>query len=428
MPQNVTQKSINCVKKVSDRSKQYAEVWNQNMFLNNFEKRDENVGVNIQLKELYKEKCLPHYIWKNNNRECCDLAELLQEYICEYTGNKMLLIKGQSGVGKSTLITWILNKYEEFKDNIYVYSFASDLQNIRWDETREKKNYIINNILDELDIMYDGLDGKTLILDGFDEINVKGSRSEILNDIYQEVHGITNICGVSVIITCRENYIENDNNIMCDYITLCPFDEKQIKEFCKAFEYKTCSEISSSMVRSIIAKKEIFGIPLILYMTLALDISIDNESSIVDIYDKIFSTNNGSIYNRCIDNKNYGDKHRISILKEQIHQISRDIAMWMFENRPFEAVIPKIEYDKICGNNINRIKFNQQDVAIGNYFELVHHTDGMGGQEICFIHRSIYEYFIVDAIFSNIEEYMLELTEENKEKVAKSIANSLKKV
>lgn len=52
---------------------------------------------------------------------------------------------------------------------------------------------------------------------------------------------------------------------------------------------------------------------------------------------------------------------------------------------------------------------------------------GWGGQEICFIHRSIYEYFIVDAIFSNIEEYMLELTEENKEKVAKSIANSLKK-
>ena len=135
------------------------------------------------------------------------------------------------------------------------------------------------------------------------------------------------------------------------------------------------------MVRSIIAKKEIFGIPLILYMTLALDISIDNESSIVDIYDKIFSTNNGSIYNRCIDNKNYGDKHRISILKEQIHQISRDIAMWMFENRPFEAVIPKIEYDKICGNNINRIKFNQQDVAIGNYFELVHHTDGMGDKK-----------------------------------------------
>ena len=58
---------------------------------------------------------------------------------------------------------------------------------------------------------------------------LKGSRSEILNDIYQEVHGITNIYGVSVIITCRENYIENDNNIMCDYITLCPFDEKQIK-------------------------------------------------------------------------------------------------------------------------------------------------------------------------------------------------------
>ena len=45
--------------------------------------------------------------------------------------------------------------------------------------------------------------------------------------------------------------------------------------------------------------KKILGIPLILYMVVALNISIDKEGSIVDVYDKIFSLD-GGIYDRCI--------------------------------------------------------------------------------------------------------------------------------
>lgn len=62
---------------IENRSKKYADKWNENVFLNNFNKRDENVGVNIKLSELYLEKHLPHYIWKTNVKLRYDLKDLL---------------------------------------------------------------------------------------------------------------------------------------------------------------------------------------------------------------------------------------------------------------------------------------------------------------------------------------------------------------
>lgn len=227
-------------------------------------------------------------------------------------------------------------------------------------------------------------------------------------------------------MTCRENYIENDKNMLCDYIKLQPFDKSQIKLFCKKYVKKNRSYISDNTIKNIVAKKDIFGIPLILYMILALNISVDSEGTIVDVYDKIFSLDNGGIYDRCIDKKSFGDRHRISKIKEKIHNISRNIAIWMFENEPEKATISKKEFDIICNDKINDNDYDKQDVSIGNYFKLVRHTDGTETQEICFIHRSVYEYFVVETIYTSIEQYMYELTEENQEKIAGTIGYLLK--
>ena len=96
-------------------------------------------------------------------------------------------------------------------------------------------------------------------------------------------------------------------------------------------------------------------------MILALNISVDSEGTIVDVYDKIFSLDNGGIYDRCIDKKSFGDRHRISKIKEKIHNISRDIAIWMFENEPEKATISKKEFD--IGNKSD-IKISQNDVTM----------------------------------------------------------------
>ena len=98
--QNNRNKDIINRAKIKSRTQEYADKWNDNMFLNNFDERDENAGINVKLREVYLDKHLPHYIWGNNRNARDDLKTLLKEYINPHNGNKMLLILGQPGIGK----------------------------------------------------------------------------------------------------------------------------------------------------------------------------------------------------------------------------------------------------------------------------------------------------------------------------------------
>ncbi len=385
----------NMIVKKKSRTPEYADKWNANMFLNNFDKRDKKAGVNVKLREVYLDKHLPHYIWGNNEEKRNDLKELMIEYIEENNRNKMLLILGQPGIGKSTLITWITAHFTEKVDDILVYRFASDLKNVEW-----KSENITERILKELGLSNEELNEKILILDGYDEIGVKDDRKEILDQLYWGLvkNNITK-CFL-LIVTCRVNSIKAVERVQCKYITLQPWNIEQIESFCRIMN----RSLETEAIENIIKNKEILGIPLILYMVLALNISIDKEGVIVDVYDKIFSLE-GGIYDRCIDHKSFADRHRVGKMKKQIHQISRDIAIWMFENNPDEAYIPAEEYKKICVKIIQgteqKEKDIEQDFIIGNFFKLKH-CEGKEGKQLYFAHRSIYEYFVVEYIFSLI--------------------------
>ena len=176
-------KQNNKVKKINSRTLEYFKKWNQNMFLNNFDKRDENAGINVKLKDVYLKECLPHYKWKENNNPSDDLEKLLHEYIDENDENKMLLILGHPGIGKSTLITWIVANFIDSINNILIYQFASDLKNIDW-KNRNHQYDIVQEILNTLNLSYDNLNEKTLIIDGFDEVNTARDRAKILNQLY----------------------------------------------------------------------------------------------------------------------------------------------------------------------------------------------------------------------------------------------------
>jgi len=381
---------------VKSRTQEYADKWNQNMFLNDFDKRDENAGVNVKLSEVYLEKHLPHYIWENNINPSNDLKELLSEYIYEKKESQMLLILGQPGIGKSTLITWITANFTDRVDDILVYKFASDLGNTDW-----KNGRISNRVLEKLGLNHSDLNGKILILDGFDEVSIESNRrTNILDSLYGDWIYNKTIDNFSLFITCRENYVQRIAILKCKYITLQPWDVVQIRSFCNIFQEKTKNNISESTIEKLLGNKEILGIPLILYMVLALNISINKEGSIVDVYDKIFSLE-GGIYDRCIDNRSFADKHRISAIKKQIHQVSKDIAIWMFENNPVDVFIPKEEYQNIYVDVMYKL---QQDFLIGNYYKLIKHCDGIGTEELYFVHRSIYEYFVAETIYSAMDE------------------------
>lgn len=390
---------------IVNRADEYAQRWSKNVFLNNFNKRDKNAGVNIKLQEIYPEKNLPHYKWKSDDEESADLKELLREYIVDNDEKKMLLILGQAGIGKSTLITWIIANLVEKKENILVYQFASDLGNVNWQD---------NNILDEIfatiELGYNELEGKTLILDGFDEIYVKENRERILHKLNQELDKKSFLKAFSIIITCRENYVKKAWLEGIEYITLQAWDEEQIRSFCEVYEEAIISKVSDSIVNKnleakigkIIEKKDIMGIPLILYIVLALKVDIERSSSVVDVYDQIFSMEAGGIYDR-----GYDAEHRINdpIIRKHIHYISQKIAFWMFENNADKATISHKKFEEICDDEMSKLGKKgediQRDILIGNFFKLKY-CEGKGTDELQFIHRSIYEYFVVLYFFEVI--------------------------
>lgn len=413
---------------VKSRTQEYADKWEANMFLNDFDKRDQNAGTNVKLKEVYLEEHLPHYIWYKNNEiePSTDIKELLSEYINDKRDRKMLLILGQPGIGKSTLITWITVNFAGRANDILVYKFASDLKNIDWESEK-----ISTRILNELDLKYNDLNGKTLILDGFDEVSIGNNRRKyILNNLYNNWIYDKVIDDFSLIITCRENYVQAFEKLNFKHIILQPWNELQIRSFCNIFQEKTKNSVSETTIKKLLEKKEILGIPLILYMIMALNISIEKEGSIVDVYDKIFSLE-GGIYDRCIDNKKFAENHRICNVKEEIHQISKEIAVWMFENEPEVAYIPQKEYEKICREVMEMHQQESenagQDLLIGNYFKLVKHCEGVEAEELYFIHRTIYEYFVSDSIYSSIRESLINLTTESQKEFAHNIVLYLKK-
>jgi len=423
--QNSRIEKQNTQKKIKNRTQEYADKWDANMFLNDFDKRDENAGVNVKLSDVYLDEHLPHYIWKENKKESNDLKDLLSEYVIPKRDNNMLLTLGQPGIGKSTLITWITANFTNRINDIFVYKFADDLAGIDWENTSEKHN-IADDILMKLGFSYNELDGKTLIIDGFDEISIQG-RIVILNKLFWQLIKASPLNNFSLIITSRENYIQDLHKSKFDYITLQSWDMEQIRSFCSIFQKKTKNSISESTIKKLLKNKEILGVPLILYMVLALNISIEKEGSIIDVYDKIFSLD-GGIYDRCINNKSFAEPHRIGEVKKQIHQVSRDIAIWMFENNPGEASIPQEEYKKICSNIVKKHQKSgkaQQDFLIGNFFKLKH-CEGMEAKALYFVHRTIYEYFVVETIYSSIEGDMIKLSEESQEKLAGNIAVYLK--
>lgn len=111
-------------RKIESRTQEYADKWNQNMFLNDFDEWDEKAGVNVKLSDVYLEKHLPHFIYGDNENESTGLKKLLTDYIEKRNKNQMLLVLGQPGIGKSTLITWITAYFHNCINDILVYRFA----------------------------------------------------------------------------------------------------------------------------------------------------------------------------------------------------------------------------------------------------------------------------------------------------------------
>jgi len=366
--------------RIADLYFQYKEKWQDSLFLDN----------EVSLFDIYQ---LPHY-----DNECINLHDRLQSvfYSCNDINRRMLVILGHPGSGKSTLITYILNKCNIAEDrSIRVFRFSA-FENVDWNGNLENLPHLM---LNEMGLHRQDLNNSVLILDGLDEIDMYGRHAELLEVFFKQWAKSVNIERFNLIITCRANRIESPELLTTKHISLCPLDHYQTQTFIDKYYEKKSSVKDKINVSSFLhvfdTTREVLGIPLILYMALSLNINVKKESHLCDIYDQIFSLNNSnSIYFR----KKYDNEHPITSNEaEIIHFFSKQIAEKIWELSPSEATLSQDVYfplaDKIASPNKDEFR----KVLIGQYF-----IEGKDGCELFFVHRSMYEYFVALSIFDSI--------------------------
>lgn len=382
-------------KRIYNRVQMYLDRWNSNLFLNDYDKRDEEAGVNITLEQLY---VLPKYRYGENAGKHSDLEELL---LGEEENWKMMLIFGLPGGGKTTLLTWYVHKYlEKYGSihNIILVKSTELFDSIRYNKGAVLLEEMLSKCVQE---RVGTWHNKILIIDGFDESNLS-ERNQILEKFYCLLFENA-YPPQKVIITCRENYMLHPSSSKYKHIHLCAFEEDEIDSFVEKFESAIGKKVC--VREQLVKNKQVYGVPIILYMILSLNIPIDEEASEVDVYDRIFNFENG-IYDRCFKIKNreyeYAEKtsHSEEKIKGKIHQLSRNIALWMFENNPESAAL-KLKDFAALKNELTLENENYLDY----YFEVIRHCEGTDGEEGCnieFVHRTIYEYFVVEQIYAVI--------------------------
>ena len=230
-----------------------------------------------------------------------------------------------------------------------------------------------------------GLENKILVLDGFDEIKLVSKRKNLVKEFLNDSLDFDNL---KIIVTSRHNYLNTyDFQI---HFEILPFSILQIQEF-----YQIIKGVELDKNKIDCENLDVLGIPVILYMAIMVNIDLTTKATRSELYSRIFAKK-GGIFDR-LNFKGSGYDNGFQPLrdKENVNRylgFLQRVAFLMFEKD--NLVLTKNEYDipelEIQGEKVGVIEF-----PIKPLFENSEYN-------IEFIHKSIYEYFVSEYIFTSI--------------------------
>lgn len=369
------------VKFQNDKKRDYIKNWNSRLFLH--QNNDENP---ITLADVF---IMPDYKLDTSSQKIGfsydDTLDRTIEKFIKYDKTSTMLITGVPGIGKSTIISWIANKYKDF-DNIIVLRFRD------W-EHEELEKGLLKSICILLECKKRDLERKIVVLDGFDEMKSLDIRENI---VYQFLSDIKDFENFKCIITSRLSYIKP--YYFHVILELRVFDIEKIKIFCKKI---TRHELINE--EKIESNLDVLGIPVILYMAIMSNVDISENPTKPELYNRIFAEEGGIFDKFYCDGIGYDSGtqilRNIKNIKQYLKFLS-ETAFKMFEKRTLilpseECQIPELEME--------RKKISILEFPIRYLFE---NSDS----NIEFIHRSIYEYFVAEKIIGSIKK-ALEISE-----------------
>ena len=395
----------------NNKKQDYIDNWNSRLFLH----LDNNENP-ITLADAF---IMPDFvIHKSIERIGFSDDDTLEQMIgkfVKYNRTSTMLITGVPGMGKTTITSWLANKYET-DENVIILRFRD------W-ERKELKQGLLKTIYESLECKKKDLENRVLILDGFDEIKALDIRDNVLSEFVSELKDFENL---KCIITSRPAYI--DAHYFQNLIEIKEFDLERVHKFYEEITGKVLDkkktnksnlegidkkkanksnlegidELYEMLMGKVLDKKktnksnlEVLGIPVILYMAIMSDIDISENPTKPELYNRIFAEK-GGIFDKFFDGETqYESGDQILRKPENIIkylEFLSDTAFRMFEKG--ELQLEKHEYKDI------KLEFKKKEVSVLEF--PIKHLFEDTANNIEFVHKSIYEYFVSEYIFCKI--------------------------
>lgn len=315
-----------------------------------------------------------------------------------------LFIKGHAGSGKTSLFYFLANTKSidtTFLPSVKMY-FVRLIELLKYKKNLLTDVYPLNDIIEMLGIEEKNIKGSLIILDGLDEICTIKNFS--INDYcINLIDSLTNV-KCKIIITTRLNYINLPhspyNNVL--NTEMLSFEKDDIIQWVNKYvnihvnhEFKNKNQILDNYEKY----SDIFAVPLLLYMIISLDISLENIENVAELYDKVFEELYLRTYNKNEDVQI--QRHGVTrlITPEHSREIAKEIAYNMYIKN---TLLLSIEDELIASiekviSDTEKYKNDFFDVyakkRIEKLFPITFFYKEIRNDIVEFAHKSIMEFF-----------------------------------
>lgn len=403
--------------KLTDAEFEYIRSYNRPLFLED--------DSDISLNSVYVDP-----IVEDNGNNITD--EIYNWY--EYDNEKILIVKGAAGIGKTSLVSRIIADtygHSDFKNNLERENVFPIIlrSNIEFFENASSNKTPIAIIKDILDVRSEDIQNSLIILDGLDELALLSKGFDCKKFLDDLVGDLENLETTKVLITSRpmneiERYI---GNIETKSVV---WDRTQIIAWCEEFRNASKRDSEKQWCTGFIAnydnlalndsdgnKMDIFKAPMILYLACHSDSQISANETIGEFYDRVF---------RSIASREHLKKHVApNVLKKESEkeniinwQFTKELAYQMFlhntlilsdseliknaEKRTIEVL--KEKHPDIVADEKNCVIDTLKYLAVTHFAKETTNEKG-----IEFAHKTVYEYFTAVKLY---EDYFAEITED----------------
>ena len=361
------------------------------------------------------------FVFQKYNNGKDDLQERLENFI--QSDSHVLIIEGDAGNGKSSLVGWMNYHYNLGDDDSKSMFGYKKLVTIRLRDLKKELikedfcealfEYTKTHDPDEFETVFEN---SVVVLDGYDELcMILGGTEYSLKDSMLEELLECFYDSLKFIITSRPHYI-NKNSLRIEYdsIYLNHFDEAKRDEWITAYRDKCRQSIDPNVLDFIknIDENDAKGVcdtPFSLYMLAAnREMSEQVLNNSWALYHKIFysaisETPYNEIYSRI------KKKHSISKYKETIYQINEEIAYEMYKNNSESESIFFLKDSKVkeIVKRVAEKNCTDEDVknlTEGSFALCCYWKNDAKDGAIEFYHNNIRDFFVCEKIFREINK------------------------